>query len=72
MNFLVHLIGLAWKQVSRHRIRSLLTIAGVAAGMFLFTAVETMQSSLRVATESSVSMTCPRSSPTANSPTVSA
>lgn len=53
MNFLVHLIGLAWKQVSRHRIRSLLTIAGVAAGMFLFTAVETMQSSLRVATETS-------------------
>lgn len=53
MNFLVHLIGLAWKQVSRHRIRSLLTIAGVAAGMFLFTAVETMQSSLRVATEAS-------------------
>ena len=53
MNFLVHLIGLAWKQVSRHRIRSLLTIAGVAAGMFLFTAVETMQSSLRIATDSS-------------------
>ena len=51
MSFLVHLATLAAKQVLRHRIRSLLTIAGVAAGMFLFTAVETMQESLRVATE---------------------
>ena len=51
MKFFFQLAGLAWKQVSRHRIRSLLTIAGVAAGMFLFTAVETMQASLRVATE---------------------
>ncbi|MEM9016138.1 MAG: ABC transporter permease [Verrucomicrobiota bacterium] len=51
MKFLLHLAILAWKQVVRHRVRSVLTIAGVAAGMFLFTAVETMQSSLRVATE---------------------
>ena len=50
MNSLIHLAVLALKQVTRHRIRSLLTIAGVAAGMFLFTAVETMQSSLRAAT----------------------
>ncbi len=52
MNLPVHLAALALKQVWRHRLRSILTIAGVAAGMFLFTAVETMQNSLRVATES--------------------
>ncbi len=51
MKFMIHLAALALKQVFRHRIRSLLTIAGVASGMFLFTAVETMQSSLRVATQ---------------------
>ncbi len=48
---LFHLAVLAGKQVVRHRMRSLLTIAGVAAGMFLFSAVETMQSSLEVATK---------------------
>lgn len=53
MKRLVHLASLAFKQVTRHRVRSLLTLAGVATGMFLFTAVETMQSSLRIATESS-------------------
>lgn len=52
MRKVIHLAGLAFKQVTRHRVRSLLTIAGVAAGMFLFTAVETMQSSLRAATRS--------------------
>jgi putative ABC transport system permease protein len=35
----------------RHRLRSALTIASVAAGLFLFTAVEIMQVSLRRATE---------------------
>src|SRR5690606_31615327 len=53
MKRLVHLIALAFKQVTRHRLRTLLTLAGVATGMFLFTAVETMQSSLRIATEAS-------------------
>lgn len=53
MKRLVHLAALAFKQVTRHRLRSLLTLAGVATGMFLFTAVETMQSSLRNATEAS-------------------
>jgi len=52
MKFVFSLASLAWKHLLRHRVRSLLTIAGVAAGMFLFTAVETMQESLRVATES--------------------
>jgi len=53
MKRLIHLAALALKQVTRHRLRSLLTLAGVATGMFLFTAVETMQSSLRIATEAS-------------------
>ena len=53
MKRLVHLAALALKQVTRHRLRSLLTLAGVATGMFLFPAVETMQSSLRIATEAS-------------------
>lgn len=43
---------LAFKQLTRHRMRSLLTILGVAMGMFLFTTVETMQGSLRRATQS--------------------
>ncbi|MEM9282764.1 MAG: ABC transporter permease [Verrucomicrobiota bacterium] len=51
MRLVFHLASLALKQVARHRVRSLLTIGGVAAGMFLFTAVETMQASLREATE---------------------
>lgn len=51
MKNLLSLAVLAGKQVARHRVRSLLTIAGVAAGMFLFSAVETMQSSLEVATK---------------------
>ncbi len=46
-----HLPNLALKQVTRHRLRTILTIGGVATGMFLFTAVETMQQSLRTATE---------------------
>jgi putative ABC transport system permease protein len=46
-----HLGGLAFKQLTRHRVRSLLTIAGVAVGMFLYAAVETMQQSLGEATQ---------------------
>ncbi len=45
------LIALALKQLTRHRVRSLLTALGVAMGMFLFATVETMQRSLRDATE---------------------
>ena len=45
------LTGLALKQLTRHRIRSLLTVLGVAMGMFLFATVETMQRSLRQSTE---------------------
>ena len=45
------LVALALKQLTRHRVRSLLTVFGVAMGMFLFATVETMQHSLREATE---------------------
>ena len=45
------LTGLALKQLTRYRVRSLLTVLGVAMAMFLFATVETMQSSLREATE---------------------
>lgn len=46
-----HLAGLACKQLTRHRLRSSLTIVGVAIGMFLYAAVETMQQSLSEVTE---------------------
>lgn len=46
-----HLLSLACKQVLRHRVRSLLTVAGVGAGMFLYTSVQTMQHSLATVIE---------------------
>lgn len=48
---LFRLANLALKQALRHRIRTILSIAGVATGMFLFTAVETLQFSLQKATQ---------------------
>ncbi len=57
MNAIANLISLAWKQLTRHRVRSLLTILGVASGMFLFTAVETLQHSVAKATEASAADT---------------
>ena len=51
MKVVFNLLHLAWLQLVRHRIRSLLTVLGVASGMFLFTAVESLQRSLAVATE---------------------
>ncbi|MGE9270678.1 MAG: ABC transporter permease [Verrucomicrobiales bacterium] len=50
MTSIYNLLTLAWKQLSRHKLRTALTIIGVASGMFLFTAVETMQRSLAKAT----------------------
>ncbi len=47
----INLLGLAWKQLVRHRLRTTLTTLGVAAGMFLFAAVETLQRALAAATE---------------------
>ncbi len=57
MNPVLNLLKLAWIQLTRHRVRSLLTIFGVASGMFLFTAVETLQRSLGKATEASAADT---------------
>lgn len=45
------LAWLALKQLWRHPVRSGLTVLGVATGMFLFTAVETVQDATRAATE---------------------
>ncbi|MFN9026485.1 MAG: ABC transporter permease, partial [Akkermansiaceae bacterium] len=45
------LFQLAAKQLLRHRLRTALTVCGVASGMFLFTSVETLQDSLASATE---------------------
>lgn len=57
MNAALNLLKLAWIQLIRHKVRSLLTISGVASGMFLFTAVETLQRSLGKATEASAADT---------------
>ena len=47
----LNLITIAVKYVIRNRTRSILTVSGVAAGMFLFATIETMQDSLKNATE---------------------
>lgn len=44
-------IPLVWKQVARHRTRTLLTVGGVATAMFLFTAVQAMQAGVKEATQ---------------------
>jgi putative ABC transport system permease protein len=44
-------IPLVWKQVVRHRTRTLLTVGGVATAMFLFAAVQAMQAGVKEATE---------------------
>ena len=54
---LLNLLPLSFKQLVRHRLRTLLTVLGVAAGMFLFTAVETLQRALAAATEASAADT---------------
>jgi len=53
----VNIVVLATKQLLRHRVRSLLTVLGVASGMFLFTSVESLQRSLGRATELSAADT---------------
>jgi putative ABC transport system permease protein len=53
----LRLTGLALKQLLRHRMRTVLTTAGVGAGMFLFTAVESLQRSLQAATQQTASDT---------------
>ena len=44
-------INLSMKSLTRNKLRTILTLLGVAAGMFLYTSVETMQHSLAVATQ---------------------
>ena len=44
------LAGLAAKQLLRHPVRTSLTLLGVTSGMFLFTTVQTMQTTLDRAT----------------------
>lgn len=48
---------LVWKQVTRQRTRSALTILGVTTAMFLFTAIQAVQRGLRAATEASAADT---------------
>lgn len=57
MSMLLRIAALALKQLIRHRARSLLTIFGVATGMFLFTTIESTQESLRKATVETASDT---------------
>jgi putative ABC transport system permease protein len=57
MNVLFNLLKLSWLQLVRHRMRSLLTVFGVASGMFLFTTVETLKRSLAKATETTAADT---------------
>lgn len=57
MTSFFNLLKLAWIQLIRHRLRSLITICGVASGMFLFTAVESLQSSLAKATRATAADT---------------
>ncbi|WP_193212783.1 ABC transporter permease [Luteolibacter marinus] len=57
MRAFLNLLRLSWLQLARHRVRSLLTVLGVASGMFLFTSVETLQRSLARATETSAADT---------------
>lgn len=49
--WLYNLTKLTFVQLRRHPVRSLLTVLGVMAGMFLFVTIETMQESLRRTTE---------------------
>ena len=44
-------IPTVWRQIVRARVRSMLTITGIALAMFLFTSVEAMREGVRAATE---------------------
>jgi putative ABC transport system permease protein len=50
-------VPLVVKQITRHRMRSVLTIAGVATAMFLFVAVQAMQRGVATATEETAAET---------------
>jgi len=44
-------LAISLKSLTRNKLRTLLTLLGVASGMFLYTSVETMQHSLAIATQ---------------------
>src|SRR5687767_15980133 len=44
-------IPLVVKQITRHRTRTLLTVAGVATAMFLFASIQAMQAGVKEATQ---------------------
>ncbi len=44
-------LPLVVKQVTRHRVRTILTVSGIATAMFLFTAVQAMQQGVTLATQ---------------------
>lgn len=51
MKSFISTIPTVWRQIVRARIRSLLTIGGIALAMFLFTSIESMREGVRSATE---------------------
>lgn len=53
----IRFVPVVVKQLLRHRVRSVLTIAGVGVAMFLFIAVETLQQGVRRATQAAASDT---------------
>lgn len=57
MKMSLQLAHLSVKQITRQHLRSILTMLGVAAGIFLFTAVETLQHALGKATAETASDT---------------
>lgn len=48
---LIKLIHYAWRSIARQKLRSTLTVLGIAAAMFLFTFIEGLQSGVRAATQ---------------------
>lgn len=50
---LIKLLQYSWRSITRQKARSILTILGIAAAMFLFVFIEGLQSGVRAATESS-------------------
>lgn len=48
---LIPFVPYVWKQVSRHRVRTALTLGGITISMFLFTAVQAMQQGVTRATQ---------------------
>ena len=48
---LLSLVHYAWRTMTRHKLRSGLTVAGIATAMFLFCFIEGLQGGVRQATE---------------------